>query len=326
MSQPNTAEYENAKSQDGEFRRKPTSFHDAIGDDAYPPAGDRYHLYVSYACPWAHRTLITRALKGLEAAITVDVVDHFMDEEGWSFFRRDDGATGDRVHGFDRLSELYYAVEPDYDGRYTVPVLYDKHSKRIVNNESSEIIRNLNHTLDAYAQRPELDFYPEALRERIDAVNEWVYPKLNNGVYRSGFARSQEAYERAVNDVFSALDDLEAILSESRWLAGDRFTEADIRAFTTLVRFDAVYHCHFKCNHRRLRDYPNVWAFTREIFQHPLVRPTVDFTHIKQHYYASHKSVNPKGIVPVGPVDIDWDAPHGRERLGGHGLAELIAS
>ncbi len=324
MSKPNTTEYESTQNTDGEFRRKPTSFHDTIGSDAYPAAGDRYHLYVSLACPWAHRTLIARALKGLQDALSVDVVDHFMDDEGWSFFRGADGATGDRVHGHDRLSAIYFGVEPGYTGRYTVPILYDKATSRIVNNESSEIIRMFDHTLDAYAQRPDLDFYPQPLRARIDAVNEWVYPKLNNGVYRSGFANTQQAYERAVNDVFSALEDLEAILTESRWLAGNRFTEADIRAFTTLVRFDVVYHTHFKCNHRRLRDFPNVWAFTREIFQHPLVRPTVDFTHIKQHYYASHTSVNPRRIVPVGPVDIDWDEPHGRQRLGGQGLAELV--
>jgi len=286
------------------------------GEGGFPAATDRYHLYVSYACPWAHRTLIFRALKGLEELISLSVVHPLMPPESWVFGDYP-GSTRDQVHGFSRLSQLYEQSAPAFDGVVTVPLLYDKERRVIVNNESSEIIRMLNNAFNAWG-RADLDFYPEHLRSEIDAVNALVYENVNNGVYRAGFATTQEAYEAAYDRLFDALDTLEARLGKQRYLVGDRITEADWRLFTTLVRFDAVYHGHFKCNRRRLVDYPNLWDFTRDLYQVPGVAETVHMDHIKLHYYASHRGINPTGIVPKGP-EVDFTAPHRRGALVNRG-------
>ncbi len=306
------------KSTGGRFVRWDSSFRNWITPDGSPgPTGEggfaaeagRYHLYVSLACPWAHRTLIFRKLKGLERLIDVSVVHWHMGEHGWEF-RQGPGATGDRLYGSRYLHEIYTRAKPDYSGRVTVPVLWDKQRQTIVNHESAEIIRMFNSAFDEVgAEGP--DFYPQALRAEIDKVNETVYQNVNNGVYKAGFATTQEAYEEAVTALFATLDDLEERLGRQRYLAGDRITEADWRLFTTLARFDPVYVGHFKCNIRRLSDYPNLWAYARELYQIPQVAETVSFEHIKRHYYGSHRTVNPSGIVPVGPA-LDWDLPHGR--------------
>jgi putative glutathione S-transferase len=301
-------------SDDGEYQRRPTSFRSEIradGSTEFAPAAGRYHLYVSLACPWAHRTLIYRKLKGLEEAISVNVVDPFLPAEGWTFEQNVPGATGDSVNHLHLLREVYGKAAADYDGSITVPVLWDKELNTIVNNESSEIIRMLNSEFQAIAKNPEVDFYPEPLRERIDELNEWIYPEINNGVYQSGFARKQAAYSRAVKRLFSALDRVEGILAESRYLTGDSLTEADIRLFTTLIRFDAVYVTHFKCNIHRIIDYPNLWGYTRDVYQTPGISDTVNMEHIKRHYFESHLQVNPFGIVPEGP-ELDFEMPHGR--------------
>ena len=299
---------------DGAFVRRPSSFREWIradGSGEFAPDAGRYHLYVSLACPWAHRTLIVRRLKGLEDAVSFDVVDPLLGPDGWRFERTLHGATGDRVNGFSLLREAYRKTDPDYAGAITVPVLWDRKSGSIVNNESSEIIRMFNGALQDAAKHPEVDLYPEPLRERIDALNAWIYPEINNGVYRSGFARKYPAYHSAVQALFRALDRVEEILSKSRYLTGDRLTEADVRLFTTLVRFDAVYVTHFKCNLRRIIDYPNLWGYTRDIYQLPGVAETVNFEHIKRHYFESHRQINPHGIVPDGPI-LDFEAPHDR--------------
>ena len=306
----------------GEFVRWESGFRHWVTPDGSPgPSGEggfkaesgRYHLYVSYACPWAHRTLIVRKLKGLEELISVSVVHPLMPPESWVFGAYP-GATPDHVHGFDKLHQLYRHAAPDFDGVVTVPVLYDKQRETIVNNESSEIIRMFNSAFDAWG-RADPDLYPAALRAEIDAVNARVYENVNNGVYCTGFATTQAAYAAAFDRLFDTLDELEARLARQRYLAGDRMTEADWRLFTTLVRFDPVYHGHFKCNLRRLVDYPNLWAYTRALYQVPGIRETVNMDHIKLHYYGSHKSINPNGIVPKGPA-LDFDAPHGRDALG----------
>jgi len=308
----------------GEFVRSESSFRSWVtadgapgptGEGGFPAEPGRYHLYVSYACPWAHRTLIVRALKGLEDGIRVSVVHPVMPPESWTF--RDDypGATGDRVEGFKTLGELYRQVEPGFSGLVTVPVLYDTRRRTIVNNESSEIIRMLNRAFDAWG-RGDLDLYPEPLRAEIDAINAEVYEKVNNGVYRAGFATTQAAYEAAFDALFEMLDALEARLARQRYLTGIRPTEADWRLFTTLVRFDAVYYGHFKCNRRRLIDYPSLWAYTRELYQMPGIAGTVHMDHIKTHYYASHRHINPTGIVPKGP-ELDFNAPHERAHQSG---------
>jgi putative glutathione S-transferase len=296
---------------DGEFVRKAASFRNKItadGSSGFKAEPNRYHLYVSYACPWAHRTLIVRNLKGLEDVITVDVVDHFLGTDGWRFNDQVPGATQDRVNNFHFLSELYKQSEPQYDGRFTVPVLYDKQNKKIVNNESSEIIVMLNKEFNEFAKHPELDLYPEELQQKIEEVNGWIYDGINNGVYKCGFATTQAAYEKNFVALFEAMDRVEAILAKSRYLTGDKLTLADIRLWTTLVRFDPVYYGHFKTNKKRLIDYPNLWRFTRELYQMPDVKRTVNMDHIKKHYYGSHKSINPTGVVPAGP-EIDFDAP-----------------
>ncbi len=305
----------------GKFVRQESQFRNWITPDgkAGPSGGDgfaaeagRYHLYVSLACPWAHRTLIFRALKDLEDVISFSIVDHFMGSEGWTFSEVD-GATLDTVNGASKLHEVYTRADPDYTGRVTVPVLWDKQRNTVVSNESSEIIRMLNSAFDSITGN-NADYYPEALRAGIDEINADVYSNVNNGVYKSGFATTQEAYEAAFHGLFECLDRLEQRLMSQRYLVGDRVTEADWRLFTTLVRFDPVYVGHFKCNLRRIADYPALSGYLRDLYQHPGVAGTVNMHHIKQHYYGSHTSINPTRIVPVGP-EIDLDAPHGRESL-----------
>lgn len=307
------------KSEDGSFQRADSTWRNWITPDGRPgPTGrggfaaesGRYHLYVSLACPWAHRALIFRALKGLRDHISVDVVHPIMGEDGWTFDTDFPGATGDRLLGLAFLREVYLADDPGATTKVTVPVLWDKASGRIVSNESSEIIRMLNSAFDGLTGNT-LDFYPEALRPEIDAVNARVYPGLNNGVYRAGFAQTQGAYDTAVREVFATLDWMEERLGASRYLAGDRLTEADWRAATTLFRFDLVYHTHFKCNRRPVAGYPRLWDYARELYQTPGVAETVDFAHIANHYYRSHPEVNPTRIVPIGP-DVDWTEPGGR--------------
>ena len=308
----------NPPSKDGRFVRAETQFRNWITADGSPgPTGaggfkaepSRYHLYVSLACPWAHRTLIMRRLKGLEHAIGVSVVHWHMAEHGWEF-KEGLGATGDRLFGLDYLYQIYTRAKPDYTGRVSVPVLWDKERQTIVNNESAEIIRMFNSAFDEGGGTGP-DYYPEPLRAEIDVINHRVFEHVNSGVYKAGFARSQEAYDEAVTALFDTLDELEERLSAQRYLAGGRITEADWRLFTTLVRFDPVYVGHFKCNLRRLIDYRHLWPYARELYQHAGVAETVDFHHIKHHYYGSHESVNPTGIVPKGPL-LDWAEPHGR--------------
>jgi len=296
----------------GKFVRKASAFRDRVtadGSTRFAPETGRYHLYVSYACPWAHRTLIFRKLKGLEQAISLSVVDPLMAKNGWSF-GDSPGCVPDPLHGAEYLHELYTRADSGYTGRVTVPVLWDRQEDTIVSNESAEIIRMLNAEFDAIADAS-VDFYPESLRTEIDAVNEFVYPRINDGVYRCGFATSQEAYEEAFQALFAALDELDAKLGRQRYLAGERITEADWRAFTTLVRFDPVYVGHFKCNLRRIADYPNLSGYLRELYQVPGVADTVNMNHIKRHYYESHGTINPTGVVPLGP-ELDLEAPHAR--------------
>ena len=298
----------------GRFVRSESQFRDwvtADGSSRFKAEPGRYHLYVSLACPWAHRTLIFRALKGLEEAVSLSIVDPLMGPQGWAFSDYP-GATPDHANGKRFLHEIYTLAKPGYSGRVSVPVLWDKSSRSIVNNESSEIIRMLNSAFDAWG-RADVDFYPAPLRGHIDEINALVYERINNGVYRAGFATTQAAYEEAFDGLFAALERIEALLSRQRYLVGDRLTEADWRLFTTLVRFDAVYYGHFKCNLRRLVDYPNLSNYARELYQVPKVAATVDLDHIKRHYYASQKTINPTGIVPKGPA-LDFAAPHDRAR------------
>ena len=315
--------YDTAKS-DGRFERSESAFRNWVtADGSAGPTGDtgfkaesgRYHLYVSNACPWAHRTMIFRAIKGLENHISVSIVDPYMLDQGWTF-SDGPGAVPDSVNAKTYMHEVYTQAMPGYSGRVTVPVLWDTQRGTIVSNESAEIIRMLNTAFDALdGVRADLDFYPLELREEIDAINGRIYDAINNGVYKSGFATTQDAYEAAVAELFDALDEIENRLSNQRYLVGDRITEADWRLFTTMVRFDPVYVGHFKCNIRRLIDYPNLWGFTRELYQVQGVAATVNMDHIKAHYYGSHGTVNPTGIVPVGP-SIDFSLPHDRARVG----------
>jgi putative glutathione S-transferase len=296
----------------GEFVRAESGFRDWVSADPaapYPAEAGRYHLYVSLACPWAHRTLIFRKLKKLEPVISVSVVHPVIAAGGWAFH---DGFD-DTVNGFAYLHEAYTAQRAGYSGRVTVPVLWDKRSGRIVNNESADIIRMFNSAFDAHTG-VKTDYYPERLRERIDATNAFVYDNVNNGVYRCGFAGTQAAYDRAVTKLFDALDVLEERLAASRYLMGDTLTEADWRLFTTLVRFDPVYVTHFKCNVRRLVDYPNLWGYVRDLYQVPGIAETVDFDHIKRHYFESHRHINPSGIVPKGPL-LDFNKKGVRDAL-----------
>ncbi len=309
------------RTKDGAFVRPSTSFRNWVTPDgAAGPSGQggfkaepgRYHLYVSLACPWAHRTIIFRKLKALENVISMSVVSPDMLRDGWTF-HQDEGSTGDAVNGKTKLSDIYVLADPKYTGRVTVPVLWDREKKTIVNNESSEIIRMFNTAFDAFTTE-HADYYPQALRAEIDKINERVYPNINNGVYRSGFATSQAAYEEAFRNLFDTLDDMEQILSRQRYLAGPAITEADWRLFCTLIRFDVVYYAHFKCNWRHIYEYPNLSHYVRELYQVPGVAETVNLAQIKRHYYGSQRQVNPTGIVPVGP-QLDFAAPHNRGRF-----------
>ena len=286
------------------------------GAGGFAAAADRYHLYVSLACPWAHRTLILRALKGLEGMIGVSVVNPLMAEHGWTF-TAGDGASGDPLYRSAYLHELYTRADPHYSGRVTVPVLWDKQRQTLVSNESADIIRMFNSAFDKLGAQPG-DYYPEALRPEIERLNDWIYDTVNNGVYKAGFATTQEAYAQAVVPLFETLDALESRLAQQRYLLGRRLTEADWRLFTTLIRFDAVYHGHFKCNLRRIADYPHLSGYLRELYQWPGVAATVNLHQIKQLYYRSHSTINPTGVVPLGPLQ-DFDRPHGRAQLPGCG-------
>ncbi|HEX6993745.1 MAG TPA: glutathione S-transferase family protein [Gammaproteobacteria bacterium] len=305
----------------GRFVRSESQFRNWVTPDGAPgPSGKggfkaepgRYHLYVSFACPWAHRTLILRKLKGLEPLIGISAVNSYMGEQGWTF-EPGPSVIPDSVNGTSRLYELYTIADRRYSGRATVPVLWDKRERTIVSNESAEITRMLNSAFDEVGGN-ELDFYPQALRADIDELNDFIYPNINNGVYKAGFATTQEAYEEAAVAVFEALDAIERRLASRRYLTGDRITEADWRLFTTMVRFDAVYYTHFKCNRRRIVDYPNLWGYVRDLYQVEGIAETVELPIIKAHYYGSHKTINPSLIVPIGP-DIDFAAPHDRARL-----------
>ncbi|HWK62936.1 MAG TPA: glutathione S-transferase family protein [Eoetvoesiella sp.] len=312
--------YDTSKS-GGKFIRSDTQFRNWITPDGSAgPSGEpgfaaepgRYHLYVSWACPWAHRTLILRRLKGLENIIGVSAVNPYMGDHGWTF-EPAPGVIADPVSNARYLYEIYCRAVPEYSGRVTVPVLWDLKRETIVNNESSEIIRMLNSAFDAVGAAPG-DYAPSSLLGQIDAINARVYDAVNNGVYKAGFATDQNVYEGEVANLFAALDELEERLATQRYLVGDRVTEADWRLFTTLIRFDAVYYSHFKCNMRRIADYPNLGGYLRELYQWPGIAETVNFQHIKQHYYRSHPTINPNGIVPLGPV-LDLDSPHGRGHL-----------
>ena len=309
------------KSTGGRYKRKESSFRNWVtvdgsagstGTGGFRAEFGRYHLYVSLACPWAHRTLIFRALKGLEDAISLSVVHWHMAENGWTFAEGPD-VIADPIHDAKFLHQVYTGADQHYSGRVTVPILWDKQRQTIVSNESSEIIRMMNSAFDAVGAKTG-DYYPEALRSEIDTLNSRIYPDVNNGVYKAGFATSQAAYEDAVGPLFETLDWLEDQLGNKRYLTGTAITEADWRLFTTLVRFDPVYVGHFKCNVRRLIDYPNISAYVRDLYQQPGVAETVNMTHIKRHYYGSHGTINPSGVVPVGP-DIDYMAPHDRAEL-----------
>ncbi len=303
----------------GRFKRMPSQFRNWVTADGQPgPTGaggfkaepGRYHLYVSLACPWAHRTLVVRKLKGLEEAIGVSVVHPLMLENGWTFGTDFAGATGDTLFGLEYLYQLYLKADASYTGRVTVPVLWDKQTNTIVNNESSEIIRMFNDAFDGVGAR-EGHYYPTELREQIDELNAWIYPTVNNGVYKAGFATSQDAYTEAVTALFTSLDTLEERLSQSRFLTGEKLTEADIRLWTTLLRFDPVYVTHFKCDKKRISDYPNLYGFLRDIYQLPGVAETVSLDHIRHHYYRSHKTINPTGVISIGP-EQNLDAPTSR--------------
>lgn len=316
--------YESSK--DGAFQREQAQRRNWVTPDGSPgptgtggfaAQGGRYHLYVSLACPWAHRTLITRQLKGLESLIDVSVVSWLMLENGWTFDKAF-GSSGDKLDDFSFLYQRYTRDTPDYTGRVTVPVLWDTQQQCIVSNESADIIRMFNTAFDGLTGNTQ-DLYPPLLKTEIDRWNERIYPALNNGVYRAGFATSQSAYKLAFDDVFRELDDLEAHLQDNRYLAGQYLTEADIRLFTTLIRFDAVYYSHFKCNERRITDYPHLSNWLREIYQWPGVAATVNFSHIKGHYYASHRMINPTGIIPKGPAH-HFTEPHNRNLLPGQGI------
>jgi putative glutathione S-transferase len=302
---------------DGAFVRQPYRFRGRItadGSSGFRAEAGRYHLYVSLACPWAHRAIIVRGLLGLEDIISMSVVDPIRDERGWAF-REGEGHGLDPVCGFAFLSEPYLRSDPTFTGRVTVPCIWDRVTERIVTNNYPDITIDFETQFTAFHRAGSPELYPPALREEIDAVNAVVYEDVNNGVYRAGFSTSQEKYETAVHALFARLDWLEARLADRRYLVGAQLTEADIRLFTTLVRFDAVYVGHFKCNIRRLVDYPNLWGYARDLYQRPGFGDTVNFDHIKRHYYMTHDHLNPSRIVPAGPL-VDWSAPHDRTRLG----------
>ncbi len=304
----------------GEFKRSESQFRNFItADGSAGPTGragfkaeaGRYHLYVCMACPWAHRTLIFRTIKGLQDMVDVSVVDYFMGESGWTFDQEHDDIVSDDLYGLDYLYELYIKADSNYSGRVTVPVLWDKQQDTIVSNESADIIRMLNSAFDDIGAKSG-DYYPSDLRTNIDNINARVYSDINNGVYKAGFATEQSVYEKHVATLFEALDWVEGLLADNRYLTGDRLTEADWRLFTTLIRFDAVYHGHFKCNLKQLIDYPNISGYVRELYQMPGIADTVRMDHIKAHYYTSHPTINPNGIVPLGP-DQDFSLPNNRD-------------
>ena len=299
----------------GKFERQASKFRHQVGDSdgKFAPESGRYHLYVSLACPWAHRTLIFRKLKGLESHIDVSVVHPEMLDNGWEFGDYP-AATGDKLFNFEFAHQLYTKVDPNITTRVTVPILWDKKHNTIVNNESADIIRILNSDFNELTGNDD-DYYPELLRSDIDEINEWVYHSINNGVYKSGFSTTQEFYEEAVNDLFDALDEVESRLVSSRYLVGNTLTEADWRLFTTLIRFDPVYHGHFKCNRKQIADYPNIFGYMKELYQIPGIAETVNFDHIKRHYYFSHTMINPTQVIPVGPSQ-DLMSAHGRENIG----------
>ncbi|MEB6540744.1 glutathione S-transferase family protein [Serratia plymuthica] len=308
----------------GRFKRSTSQFRNWVTADGQPgehgtggfkAEKDRYHLYVSLACPWAHRTLLMRKLKGLEQIIPVSVVHPLMLENGWTFGQDFPETTGDSLYHSDFLYQLYLRADEHYTGRVTVPVLWDKQQQTIVSNESADIIRMFNSAFDGVGARAG-DYYPNDLRGKIDELNGWIYDQVNNGVYKAGFATSQEAYDEAVNALFDALARLEQILGQHRYLTGDRLTEADLRLWTTLVRFDPVYVTHFKCDKRRISDYLNLYGFLRDIYQMPGIAETVSLPHIRNHYYRSHTTLNPHGIISIGPAQ-DLDEPHGRDKRFG---------
>ena len=309
------------KANEGRFVRKESQFRHWVtadgtagptGKDGFQAEAGRYHLYVSYACPWAHRTLIFRAIKGLEQMISISVVHPYMGEHGWTF-QQGPGVIADNLHNAEYMCQVYQAAQVDYTGRVTVPVLWDKKTETIVSNESADIIRMLNTAFDGIGAT-EGDYYPAELREEIERLNGRIYDTVNNGVYKVGFATTQAAYEEAVVPLFESLDWLEEILATRRYLTGADITEADWRLFTTLVRFDPVYVGHFKCNFRTIADYPNLSGYVRDLYQQPGVAATVNMDHIKQHYYISHHMINPTGVVPMGP-EVDNNAPHTRALL-----------
>jgi putative glutathione S-transferase len=318
------AQFEKEQSESGEFQRQEDAFREWISNDgstSYPAVAGRYHLYVSLACPWASRTVIFRKLKGLEDAIGTTVVDPIRDEKGWAFRDPSLGTTlassfpsTDPVNGFKYLSEAYVATDPNFDGRVTVPVLWDKETKRIVNNCEDDICPMFNDAFNAFAKNKELDFFPEEIEEEQARLSDFIYDNVNNGVYRAGFATRQRPYEISCQKLFEALDQLEQRLSKSRYLFDQRIVETDWRLFCTLVRFDVVYHGHFKCNIRRIIDYPNLQGYLMDLYQQPGIAETVNFDHIKRHYYMTHTEINPTRIVPIGPA-LDLTKPHEREKI-----------
>jgi putative glutathione S-transferase len=318
------AQFPDEQTKSGEFQRQPDAFREWLSNDgstAYPVAADRYHLYVSLACPWASRTVVFRKLKGLEEAIGMTIVDPIRDEEGWAF--RDPSGkippgapfeSTDSINGFQFLREAYKATNPDYSERVTVPVLWDKQTKKIVNNCEDDICRMFNDRFNDFAQNKDVDFFPKEIEAEHAKFSSFLHDNVNNGVYRAGFATRQRPYEIACRKLFEALDQLEERLSKSRYLFGNRIVEADWRLFCTLIRFDVVYHGHFKCNLRRIIDYPNLQGYLLDLYQQPGITDTVNFDHIKRHYYMTHPQINPTRIVPIGPV-LDLGKPHNRERL-----------
>lgn len=307
------AQFEKETDKKGAFVRQTSAFRERVtadGSSGFPAEPGRYHLYVCYACPWASRTIIFRTLKGLEEVISMTAVDPVRDDQGWKFFADDP----DPVNGYEYLLEAYLRTDPDFSDRVTVPVLWDKETNRAVNNESSEIIRMLTSEFNQWAKNPDLDLYPEPLRAEIDELNDRIYNSINNGVYRAGFATTQEAYEEAFIELFEALDLMDDRLGESRFLTGGEITEADWRFFVTLIRFDAVYVGHFKCNQRRIADYDNLAGYLRDLYQQPGIRGTVNMDHIKRHYYITHPKINPTQIVPMGPV-LDLESDPARSHL-----------
>jgi putative glutathione S-transferase len=309
------AQFPEEQSAEGEFERQEDAFRDFVSADGstpYPAIAGRYHLYISLACPWASRTLIVRHLKTLEDVIGVTVVDPVRDERGWAF-RDGPGYSHDPVNGFKFLSEAYAATDPNFDGRVTVPVLWDKQTHRIVNNSEDDICRMFNDVFDAFGNR-DVNLFPKDIETEHAKLSSFIYDNVNNGVYKAGFASKQQAYEKPCRTLFAALDELDARLAARRYLFGERIVEADWRLFCTLVRFDAVYYGHFKCNMRRIVDYPNLDGYLRDLYQQPGIAETVNFDHIKRHYYITHDDINPTRIVPIGPV-LDLSRPHGRERL-----------